>query len=155
MPAIMDPVMPEIDEPRAETFESETENPVVPEDSIPLESMTWPELKRVAREYDLKLNVKKSVLIRQIRDARSALVENFVHRQSFRGRMEGVADEVRQRLNHVVESFVAWWKSDAAPSSESTLDASGADGMSRIKKIAIWGGGIAAGAVVATIAALL
>lgn len=155
MAAILDPVLPDTDEPRAEAFESAIESNVVPRDSIPLESMTWPELKRVAREYDLKLNVKKPVLIQQIREARTSLAEDSTRRQTFRGRMEIAADEARQRFELARDSLANWWKHESPERVEDASAASDVDGTSRIKKIAIWCGGILAGGVVATIAALI
>jgi len=56
-------------------------------DDIPLELMTWPELKRIAREFDLSLNVKKPELIRKIRAARVAAVREAKYRKSFVGKV--------------------------------------------------------------------
>lgn len=156
MAAIMEPAGPEIDEPRAEALEPVAETVAVVEDPIPLESMTWPELKRVAREFDLKLNVKKSVLIRQIREARCAVIEDEAHRETFRGRMESFAAESRERIQTLCESLAAWWKSDAADAAgKGVSQAMPAPGMSRFSEIAIWVGGILAGGAVAVLAALI
>ena len=86
MTAILEPLRPDIEQPCADTLEQST-TAAPAEDAIPLEAMTWPELKRVAREYDLKLNVKKSLLIRQIREARVAVVEVRAHQETWPRRM--------------------------------------------------------------------
>lgn len=159
MAAILDPVRPETDEPRADALQQLTEpgdaETAVVEDAIPLESMTWPELKREARKYDLKLNVKKPVLIRQIRDARAAIVEDQTHRQTFRGRVETLADAARKRLESGKSWFVDWWKSDQNDTAEPAPDAPNRAGMSQFAKVAICVGGILAGGVAAVLAALI
>lgn len=154
MAAIMEPVLPEIDQPGADASEQPTQSRP-PEDSIPLEAMTWPELKRVAREYDLKLNVKKSVLIRQIREARQAVVKDQAYRETFRGRMEERIADWRYRLDACRDGLVAWWKSDSNPDAKEAPSESTTPGMSPGAKAAIWVGAILAGGAAAVIAALV
>ncbi|MCB9851525.1 MAG: hypothetical protein H6819_00395 [Phycisphaerales bacterium] len=154
MAAIMEPVPPDIEEPRADALESPTAT-AAPEDAIPLESMTWPELKRVARDYDLKLNVKKSVLIRQIREARVAAVQVQAHRETFHGRIEAILDEARRRVGQARESLVDWWKADETDRGGPQATDSNDDRSARLLKVAIWGGGLLAGGVFAVIYALM
>lgn len=155
MAAILEPVQPEIEEPRADASEGVTAT-AAPEDAIPLEAMTWPELKRVARDYDLKLNVKKSVLIRQIREARVAVVQVQAHRETLRGRIESILDDARQRAGQARETLAEWWKADEQPDrTEPDAADLGNDRSAKFKKIAIWCGGILAGGVVAVIYALM
>ncbi|HPF40136.1 MAG TPA: hypothetical protein P5081_22560 [Phycisphaerae bacterium] len=161
MTAILEPLRPKTDEPCADALDSaptpETpDTPAAPEDAIPLESMTWPELKRVARDFDLKLNVKKSVLIRQIRDARVAVVKDQAHRETWRGRLEVFWGASKRRAEEARTRFADWWKADATPDVDVSRSASAPAGAPpRWKKLAIWGGGILAGGVAAVVAALM
>ncbi|MCA9254026.1 MAG: hypothetical protein KDA33_00245 [Phycisphaerales bacterium] len=159
MTAILEPLRPKTDEPCADALDSaptpETpDKPAAPADAIPLESMTWPELKRVARDYDLKLNVKKSVLIRQIREARVAVVKDQAHRETWRGRLETFWDNSKRRVEEAGTRFADWWKADAAPDAPKSAGAP-AGAPPRWKKLAIWGGGILAGGAAAVVAALM
>ena len=126
----------------------------VPDDSIPLESMTWPELKRVARRLDLKLNMKKPELIRRIRETRDRQARDAAQRETLRGRIDSARLRAHERCREGREAVVRWWRGESEPGSRDD-PAAGANPLSKWMKVGLWCGGIAMGGVVALIVALI
>jgi hypothetical protein len=153
MTAILDPVGPDVDGDIASSSETVVETHSG-KDRIPLESMTWPELKRVARALDLKLNVKKSVLIRQIREARVEAVQEARYRETIRGRMADAKSSARARFSKAREAAVSWWQGgETDPAQDESTERSGQP--AKWVKVALWCGGIALGCVAGLIFALI
>ena len=153
MTAIMDPPAPDTDDHCATACELAATT-ATNDDRIPLESMTWPELKRVARSLDLKLNVKKPLLIRQIREARADVKQEARFHESIRGRMFDANSTARERWRKACNAAVNWWQGDdsATPQDESNA---AKDQPAKWVRIALWCGGIALGCVAGLIFALM
>lgn len=123
-------------------------------DPIPLESMTWPELKRVARALDLKLNVKKSVLIQNIRLARAEVAQEARYRETVRGRMDQAKSTARERWSKAREAAASWWQGGET-ASERDESTEKSDQPAKWVKVALWCGGILLGCVAGLIFALI
>lgn len=118
------------------------------EKDISLESMTWPELKRAAREVGVKLGAKKPQLIRRIREARAFEAELEKHRNSLAGRVESARDGLKGGFKKYVKQAKAFLT--ARPTGKKNDPK-----QERKMKLMIWGGGLAVGALFGFIAAII